>query len=161
MARNSKSLMGENNPQVHKAEDNLTIEVPADLLDEAGWARFDQIVRNYEPIIKLALNSNELLTHRDEAIVSFSWSGGNIDWEDSDCLAMFVVALIEMAKRQRRVLDKPADMTNPKFTMRTFLNRLGFTGPEYKRLRHFLTYNLPGNSAWKNGAPTISSREEP
>ena len=38
---------------------------------------------------------------------------------------------------------------NPKFAMRTYLNRLGLIGDEFKACRKHLIKHLPGNAAWR------------
>lgn len=40
---------------------------------------------------------------------------------------------------------------NEKFAMRTFLNRIGLTGPEHKALHKELMKNISGNSAFRYG----------
>lgn len=47
--------------------------------------------------------------------------------------------------------DKPVD--NEKFAMRTFLNRIGLSGIEYKPLRKELMRNLSGDGAFRYGRP--------
>ena len=47
--------------------------------------------------------------------------------------------------------DKPVD--NEKFAMRTFLNRIGLSGMEYKPLRKELMRNLSGDGAFRYGGP--------
>jgi hypothetical protein len=58
-----------------------------------------------------------------------------------------------MANEQNWVTAKEREVENEKFTMRLFLIRLGFVGPEHKTARAILLRNLTGNSAWKNGQP--------
>ena len=54
--------------------------------------------------------------------------------------------LVDMAKRQTRVIatDKPVE--NEKFVFRCFLLRLGFIGDEYASARKILLKNLSGNA---------------
>ena len=58
-----------------------------------------------------------------------------------------------MAEKAVRVniKDKPVD--NEKFAMRTFLNRIGLSGIEYKPLRKELMRNLSGDGAFRYGRP--------
>ena len=61
------------------------------------------------------------------------------------------LALSEMAKEVRTASPKPQQTENPKFAMRTWLMRLGFIGEEYATARDFLTRNLTGDAAFRNG----------
>lgn len=40
--------------------------------------------------------------------------------------------------------------------MRTYLNRIGFIGDEFKNCRVHLTNTLTGSSAWRHGAPSVA-----
>ena len=62
------------------------------------------------------------------------------------------LAMSEAAKEARTVSPKYPQAENEKFAMRTWLNRLGMIGPEFKTARHFLTMNLSGCSAWRHAA---------
>ena len=62
------------------------------------------------------------------------------------CLAMSA-----MAKAVRSASPKPQQNENPKYAMRTWLLRLGFIGEEFATARDFLTRNLDGDAAFRNG----------
>ena len=62
------------------------------------------------------------------------------------------LALNQMAKDQKSASSKPQQHENPKFAMRTWLNRLGLIGAEFATAREFLTKNLSGNAAWRFAA---------
>ena len=61
------------------------------------------------------------------------------------------LALSEMAKEVKTASPKPQQTENPKFAMRTWLMRLGFIGEEFATARDFLTRNLTGDAAFRNG----------
>ena len=61
------------------------------------------------------------------------------------------LALSEMAKEVKTASPKPQQNENPKFAMRTWLMRLGFIGEEFATARDFLTRNLTGDAAFRNG----------
>lgn len=61
------------------------------------------------------------------------------------------LALSQMAKTVRTASCKPQQNENPKYAMRTWLLRLGFIGPEFETAREFLTKNLSGDAAFRNG----------
>ncbi len=61
------------------------------------------------------------------------------------------LALSQMAKELKSASPKEQQKENPKYAMRTWLLRLGFVGEEFKTAREFLTRNLPGDTAFRNG----------
>lgn len=62
------------------------------------------------------------------------------------------LAMSQMAKELKTASPKPQQHDNPKFAMRTWLNRMGLIGEEFETAREFLTKNLTGNAAWRHGA---------
>lgn len=58
------------------------------------------------------------------------------------CLAMSV-----FAKKSKRTSYKKAQMDNPAFAMRTWLNRMGMTGNEFATARKVFNSKLSGNTA--------------
>ena len=61
------------------------------------------------------------------------------------------LALSQMAKEVRTASARPQQNENPKYAMRTWLLRLGFIGEEFATARDFLTRNLDGDAAFRNG----------
>lgn len=61
------------------------------------------------------------------------------------------LALSQMAKEVRTASPKAQQNENPKYAMRTWLLRLGFIGEEFATAREFLTKNLEGDAAFRNG----------
>ena len=61
------------------------------------------------------------------------------------------LALSQLAKDVRTASPKPQQNENPKYAMRTWLLRLGFIGEECATARDFLTRNLDGDAAFRNG----------
>ena len=72
---------------------------------------------------------------------------------EADAYTKLIAGICDMAKRQKRVVARERHITNYKFTMRVFLIRLGFIGPEYQTARTLLLRNLTGNSSWLEGPP--------
>lgn len=75
------------------------------------------------------------------------------DFEDIEAAIQFAKALNENAKILKQSSPKPTITDNEKFTFRTFLVRLGFVGPGYKKAREVLLKNLEGNGAFRKGKP--------
>jgi len=62
---------------------------------------------------------------------------------------VLALALNNQALTQRFASAKKPQVENEKFAMRTYLNRIGFIGEEFKNCREHLTKNLTGSSAWR------------
>lgn len=73
------------------------------------------------------------------------------DFEDIEAAIQFAKALNENAKILKQSSPKPTETDNEKFTFRTFLVRIGFVGPGYKKAREVLLRNLEGNGAFRKG----------
>lgn len=62
---------------------------------------------------------------------------------------LLALALNHQALSQKCASAKKPQTENQKFAMRTYLNRIGFIGDEYKAPREHLLKNLTGSSAWR------------
>lgn len=62
---------------------------------------------------------------------------------------VLALALNHQALTQRNASPKRVQSENDKFAMRTYLNRIGFIGKEFKNCREHLTKHLTGSSAWR------------
>ena len=60
------------------------------------------------------------------------------------------LAISHQAKAQKGASRKETITSNPKFTFRTWLIRMGLNGDEYKTLRHHLLEKMEGDIAWRD-----------
>lgn len=60
------------------------------------------------------------------------------------------LAMSQMAKDIKTASPKEPQHDNPKFAMRTWMNRMGMIGEEFATARELLTKNLAGNAAWRH-----------
>ena len=67
---------------------------------------------------------------------------------------VLALALNHQALTQKQASSKKPQIENEKFAMRTYLNRIGFIGDDYKNCREHLTKALNGSAAWRHGTPT-------
>lgn len=132
------------------SDSRLTISIPKETLDEQTLANLDRILENKGTLIRHALQTDSLEYTVTEAEVQFPWFSVN-DSEDADAYSHFVTALIDMARNQKRINNKPDTSDNEKYTFRCFLLRLGFIGGEFKGIRKVLLRNLSGSSAFRHG----------
>ena len=66
---------------------------------------------------------------------------------------VLALALNHQALVQKSCSARKPQTENEKFAMRTWLNRIGFIGDEFKACREHLTKNLSGCAAWRFGRP--------
>ena len=65
---------------------------------------------------------------------------------------VLALALNNQALTQRNASSQRVQAENEKFAMRTYLNRIGFIGDEFKSCREHLCQHLDGNGAWRFGS---------
>lgn len=62
---------------------------------------------------------------------------------------VLALAMNYQALTQKSASTKKPQIDNPKFAMRTWLNRIGFIGDEFKNCREHLVKHLEGSAAWR------------
>jgi hypothetical protein len=119
-----------------------TVEHTLENLKRLVWAKGELLRQAF------AIDSTEFEV-TDEAI-SFSWFG-KLEPEELKYAAQFISGLCKFANDSKRITSKPHSEGNPKFAMRVWAIRMGFSGAEHKDLRKFLLRNLPGDAAFRFG----------
>ena len=76
-------------------------------------------------------------------------SGGNLHAGVIRAYVVLALALNNQALTQQFASPRKVQEENEKFAMRTYLNRLGLIGDEYKSCREHLCKHLSGNGAWR------------
>lgn len=66
---------------------------------------------------------------------------------------VLALALNNQALTQKFASSKKPQVENEKFAMRTYLNRIGLIGDDYKNCRNHLIHALHGSAAWRFGMP--------
>ena len=121
----------------------------------------DKIIANLKAIIAGKMTLFQKAVGTDKKL-KVEWNKDEIwfDWFDSvipnEKLGLYISlfkALYQMAEKAVRVNTKDKPVDNEKFAMRTFLNRIGLSGIEYKPLRKELMRNLSGDGAFRYGRP--------
>ena len=77
---------------------------------------------------------------------------GFTDTADADHVKTFtqlVSCMARTAKKQKRVVARETETENERYSMRTWLLRLGMNGPEFKEARKHLMANLTGHTAFR------------
>ncbi len=132
----------------------LTIQMPKTLFTPEAVENLNRILEAKGTLIQKALGLEKLPEAVDEGDnISFPWF--KVDPKDADMVEAYgklVCALCDMASKQKRVTSKEQHPANQRYAFRCFLLRLGFIGPDCKKVRSTLLKKLSGSSAWKDGA---------
>lgn len=81
--------------------------------------------------------------------ITFKFARNLQEPDKLEAYTQFVTLLSQNARALKYVSSKPTATDNFKFTMRTWLIRLGFVGKEYKKSREVILKNLEGNGAFR------------
>lgn len=127
-------------------------EFPSETINDEVIKRLAAIIQSKHTLFKKAIGTTcDLNVELEDGKLWFDWFDREITQQEADLYEPFMKALVQMAITAKRVTAKEKPIENEKFAMRTFLNRLGLSGPEYKPLRKALIKNLSGNSAFRYG----------
>ena len=137
-------------PEPEQQDDKLTVEIPADTMDERTLANLDHIIESKGNLLRKALGTDSLSYKVDEERIRFPWFTLTGEDGEAEAYMQLISALADMARNSKRITAKEKDVENEKYAFRCFLLRLGFIGQEYKTTRKVLMKNLEGNAAWKN-----------
>ena len=131
----------------------FTVEMPRTGFTATALDNLKKIVASKAELFKRAIGAETLEIVITEDRVRFPWFTLHGLEGETDAYTKLIAGICDMAKRQKRVVARERPITNYKFTMRVFLIRLGFIGPEYQTARTLLLRNLTGNSSWLEGPP--------
>lgn len=136
-------------PEPEQQDDKLTVEIPADTMDERALANLDRLIEAKGNLLRKALGTDNLFYKVDEERIRFPWFTLTGEDGEAEAYMQLISALADMARNSKRITAKEKDVENEKYAFRCFLLRLGFIGQEYKTTRKVLMKNLEGNAAWK------------
>lgn len=77
---------------------------------------------------------------------------GTLHAEKIRAYIVLALALNHQALTQKSASCRKVQEENERFAMRTYLNRIGFIGDEFKNCREHLYQHLSGNAAWRYGS---------
>lgn len=96
-----------------------------------------------------------------EGKLTFETAPDDLDPTLRQAYGALLGAMLRQAKAAKRVfLKADADPENEKYRANSLLTRLGFSGPEHKKLRRVLMGHLSGYAAFKNEAGMRAHREK-
>lgn len=135
-------------------DNTFTVELPRAEFSATALDNLQKIIASKAELFKRALGTDTVDVEVLENKLRFPWFTLHGLEGEVDAYTKLIVGICDMAKRQKRVVARERTITNDKFTMRVFLIRLGFIGPEYQTARTLLLRNLTGNSSWLAGPPS-------
>ena len=147
--------VGEESPEeavpVEASPVGLTIELPRSALPDDALTNLRKIVDSKVSLLKKAIGTDCLDIIVTDDKIAFPW----FPEPDADAFvtyARLIDSLCEMARSAKRVTATDHPVESERYAMRCFLIRLGFTGPECKKMRTILLRNLSGSSAFRTQA---------
>ena len=126
----------------------LTFTIPLSELNGKA-ENFVNMVESKGELIKAAFGIDELPVNRTEDELQILWFKDK-EPDNPQVAEKFVRAMVEKARAQKYVSPKPLETDNAKYSMRVFLNSIGFIGTDHKAIRTELLKNLSGSSAWRH-----------
>ena len=156
-----QSIEIEAEAETEPAEDiGMTISVPRSIMTDGGLENLKRLVYAKEDLLKQAFAiENADIEVTDEAI-SFPWFS-QLSPEELKYASQFISGMCRFANNSKRITCKRRREDNPKFAMRVWAIRMGFSGNEHKALRKYLMHRLPGDAAFRFGRPEESETVEP
>ena len=133
----------------------MKISVPRSIISELGLENLKKLVHAKEDLLKQAFDiASTEIEVTDEAI-SFPWFN-QLSPDELKHASQFISGLCRFANNSKRITSKRRREDNPKFAMRVWAIRMGFSGEEHKALRKYLMHRLPGDAAFRYGRPDDS-----
>lgn len=98
-----------------------------------------------------ALNLHCLFGSKRNGTVEFRMFNGTVNYDTICAYVDYCAGMVEMAERQNRISDARAARTcaedeNPRYSFRTFINKMGLVGDEFKTTRKVLRQYVEGVS---------------
>lgn len=137
-----------------------TFELQEDIVDATFIANINskgvQTLEEFETVVTEKDTSSWRWIEFDftSATIIFRFGTNLLESEKLKAYTEFISLLNKSAKAQKYASPKPVATDNDKFTMRTWLIRLGFVGDEYKASRKSLVKNLEGDGAFRRKPST-------
>jgi len=136
----------------------LTVNMPRASLSDEALANLHKIVDSKASLLKKAIGTDDLPIIVTDELITFPWFP-EPDADEFVTYARLIDSLCEMARNAKRVTATDHPVESEKYAMRGFLIRLGFSGPECKKMRAILLRNLSGSAAFKSQAEADAFNE--
>ena len=128
----------------------MTISMPRGNMTDVGLENLKRLVWAKSELLRQAFDIESTEIEVTDEAINFPWFG-KLEPVELKCAAQFISGLCKFANDSKRITSKPHSEGNPKFAMRVWAIRMGFSGAEHKELRKFLLRKLPGDAAFRFG----------
>lgn len=142
------------------APDSLTIKVARDAHPAVVFERLANMLASKARLIERATGVHLHLDVSDSEVVVVRGSAAELSPEVAGAITQLVLRMLDHASVASRVSPRESAGGNDKYTMRTFLLRLGMIGAEYKDTRRILIRNLAGSAAWRTPPTNTNLQSE-
>lgn len=139
-------------PESIRHEDGIALSFSKEGLSAESIANVRKLIAAKAPLIKLALELDELPIEEEDDKLTFTWLPITAPHEMVEATAQLLAAILKLVKRLKRVTVVERETDNPRYTFRCFLLRLGFIGDEYRTTRKYLMKGMPGNGSQRHMA---------
>ena len=129
---------------------DLTVSVPRSIMTDMGLGNLQRLVAAKTSLLRMAFGVEETPVIVGDEKISFPWFG-RLAPAEVMLASQFISGLCRFANASKRITCKAREEENPKFSMRVWAIRMGFSGAEHRELRRFLLRNLPGDAAFRFG----------
>ena len=129
------------------SDDVITVEIPKNgSLSDERFQNLLKLAESRRNLIAKAL-SRPLVINDCGDSVQFVFPHSD-DVGIANIYGQFAAAMMKYVKRHQRVTATEREVENEKFSMRTFLVKLGMNGSEFSETRKWFSRNLSGNAAF-------------
>jgi len=130
----------------------MTITLSRSVLTDSGLENLRKLIYAKDAILRMAFDIDTTEIEVTDEAISFPWFG-KLEPEELKYVSQFLCGMCRFANKMKRVTSKRRGDDNPKFAMRVWAIRMGFSGEKYRGLRKYLMHRLPGDSAFRFGRP--------
>lgn len=127
----------------------LVIQIYAGDNPEETFKKLKTLVYAKADLIRKACRADRVTVELKDGVLHFPWWDQLPDFDLMPVFNEFLAAMIRYVQNVTRVVDRDTEVTNEKYSMRTFLLRLGYVGKETAPARKILLKPLEGSAAWK------------
>ena len=131
----------------------LVLQMPITGFTPEKLDNLTKLVNAKAPLLKAALNAEELPIQHTNETLDFPWFQFTEDSETVNAYMALICMLCKTAIEKKRVTAKEKPLQgSSRYAFRCFLLSLGFIGNEYKSARKILLNSggLSGNTSWKS-----------
>lgn len=151
IAEDAKLEVSTENENAETAPQNFSISLARKDFSETAIKNLRAILASKANLIKAAFKIENCNVKVSEDELKFNWFKETPSTEKITAYNDFILKVVELAKKQKRVTAKEREVTNERYAFRCFLLRIGLIGSEFKNTRKILLENLVGNCAFKIG----------